>query len=321
MRNFKIIALTVWLCLCFVALAQALTFEYVDGTKVEGEIVQGKADVLKIRVGDNKYEDIPWEKLSQATLKQLAADPKLKLEPFIQPFIEIAEDERIKKTEVELKPVPRLERLAKGSLFGAMFGSSIGLVVMLLLYGANIYAGYEIAIVRAYPPAMVCGISAIAPVIGPVIFLCMPTKLKSSEALEHYAPVEAAADSSPLAPETQPTGAPTAAPGGLHIAHAATPAAAGPSHPQPQVFKRGQFTFNRRFIETKFSGFFGMVRHGAEKDLVLVVKTARGEFVATRISRIAANDMHMDVHRGGALQEVQVPFLEIQEIQVKHKDA
>ena len=108
------------------SLSQAFTFEYADGKKVEGEIVQGKADALKIRVGDNTYEDIPWEKLSQATLKQLAADPKLKLEPFVQPFIEIPEDERIKKTEVELKPVPRLEKPAKGSLLGAMFGSSVG---------------------------------------------------------------------------------------------------------------------------------------------------------------------------------------------------
>jgi hypothetical protein len=322
-RNVKIIALAGWLCVLFAALAQAITFEYVDGTKVEGEIVQGKADVLKIRVGDNKYEDIPWEKLSQATLRQLAADPKLKLEPFVQPFIEIPEDERIKKTEVELKPVPRLERPAKGSLIGAMFSSSVGLVVMLLLYAANIYAGYEVAVVRAYPPAMVCGISAVAPVIGPVIFLCLPTKLKSSEEHQHVAEPEPAVDSSPLAPEVSATGAPASASGGLHVAQAAAPtaAAAGSAHPPPQIFKRGQFTFNRRFIETKFSGFFGMVRHGAEKDLVLLIKSGRGEFVVTRISRIAANDMHVDVHRAGASQEVQIPFLEIQEIQVKHKDA
>jgi hypothetical protein len=320
-RNVKIIALGVWLCVCFAALTQALTFEYVDGTKVDGEIVQGKADVLKIRVGDNKYEDIPWEKLSQATLRQLAADPKLKLEPFIEPFIEIPEDERIKKTEVEIKPVPRLERPAKGSLLGAMFSSSIGLVAMLLLYAANIYAGYEVAVVRAYPPAMVCGISAVAPVVGPIIFLCMPTKLKSSEE-HHVAETEPdGADSSPLAP-TPEQAATAHAPHGLHVAQSAGHAAAatGDAHPPPQIFKRGQFTFNRRFIETKFSGFFGMVRHGAEKDMVLLVKTARGEFVATRISRIASNDLHLDVHRGGASQEVQVPFLEIQEIQIKHKD-
>ncbi len=315
MRNFKIIALGVWLCACFVALAQALTLELADGTKIEGEIVQGKPEVLKIRVGDNKYEDIAWEKLSQATLKQLASDPKLKLDAFIEPFIEVPEDEKIKKTEVEIKSVPRLERPAKGSLIGALFTSSVGLVAMLLLYAANIYAGYEIATVRAYPPAMVCGISAVAPVIGPVIFLCLPTKLKSSVEHEHVAAPEATTDSSPLAPEPGAGGT-----GGLHVSHAPAPAAAEAA-PQPQIFKRGQFTFNRRFLETKFAGFFGVVRHGAEKDQVLLIKSARGEYIATRISRIAANDMHVDVLRGGASQEIQIPFLEIQEIHIKHKDA
>ena len=96
---------------------------------------------------------------------------------------------------------------------------------------------------------------------------------------------------------------------------------AAPALPQTQVFKRGQFTFNRRFIETKFSSFFTAVRRGDDKDMVLLVKSVRGEFVATRISRIAANDMHLEVHKGGASQEVQMPFLEIQEMHLKHKDA
>ncbi|MFO1514533.1 MAG: hypothetical protein U1F83_16755 [Verrucomicrobiota bacterium] len=325
MRNFKIIALGVWLCVWFITLGQAITFEYADGTKVEGEIVQGKPELLKIRVEGNEYKDIAWDKLSQATLKQLAADPKLKLDQFIQPYLEVSEDEKIKKTEVEIKPVPRLERPTKGSLLGAMFGSSVGLVVMLLLYAANLYAGYEIATVRAYPVAMVCGIAAVAPVIGPAVFLCLPTKLKSSVEHEHVVEEAPPADSSPLAPDPKPgaAGTPAAASGGLHIAHEApaAAAAAAASHAPPQIFKRGQFTFNRRFLETKFAGFFGMVRHGADKDMVLLIKSARGEYIATRISRIAANDMHVDVHKAGASQEVQIPFLEIQEIQVKHKDA
>jgi hypothetical protein len=317
-RNSKTIAFGLWLCVWFVVLGQAMTFEYADGTKVEGEIVQGKPDVLKIRVEGNKYEDIAWEKLSQATLKELASDTKLRLDQFIEPYIEISADEMVKKTEVVIKAVPRLERPARVSLLGGLFGSSVGLVVILMLYLANLYAAYEIATVRAYAPGMVCGIAAVAPIVGPVVFLCMPTKLKSSEKLEHEAaPEVAAADSSPLAPE--PGAAAQPAPGGLHIAHA--PPEARTAHPPPQVFKRGQFTFNRRFIETKFSGFFGVIRRDADKDMVLVIKSARGEYIATRISRIAANDMHVDVHRAGASQEVQIPFLEIQEIQLKHKEA
>jgi len=91
--------------------------------------------------------------------------------------------------------------------------------------------------------------------------------------------------------------------------------------PQTQVFPRGAFTFNRRFFETKFAGFFGVVRRDAEKEMVMFVKSARGQFVATRISRIAANDMHIQVQKGQASEEVMIPFSEIQEVQLKHQDA
>jgi hypothetical protein len=43
--------------------------------------------------------------------------------------------------------------------------------------------------------------------------------------------------------------------------------------------------------------------------------------VGQRISRIAANDIHLTVQKGPVSEEVMVPFTEIQEIQLKHKDA
>src|SRR6185295_3003756 len=71
--------------------------------------------------------------------------------------------------------------------------------------------------------------------------------------------------------------------GGLRIAKPGTGAAqtqdettpeATPAAPLPQtvVYERGQFIFNRRFFETKFSGFFGVVPRGAEKEMVIVIK-------------------------------------------------
>lgn len=316
MRNFKLMAVGWWLGLWFVASIGAITFEYADGTKIEGDIVQGKPEFLQIRVEGSRYEKLVWDKLSQATLKQLADDPKLKLEPFIQPYLEVQEDATIKKTEVVIKPVPRLERQVKGSLLGALFGSSLGLVALLLLYAANIYAGYEISVVRAYPAGLVCGIAAVAPVIGPVVFLCLPTKMQPSgdEVVpEAVPPATGTAESATAA--TPPIGH-----GGLTLAHTeAAPTANAVA--ETQVFKRGQFTFNRRFIETKFSGFFGLVRREAEKNQVLLIKSARGEFVVTRITRIASNDLHVDVHRAGASQEVQIPFSEIVEIQIKPRAA
>src|SRR5437868_5685595 len=108
-------------------------------------------------------------------------------------------------------------------------------------------------------------------------------------------------------------------PSGLKLAAAEAQTSAA-ALPQAITFQRGQFTFNRRFIETKFPGFFGVVKRDADKDMVLLVKSARGQYVAERISRIAANDMHVQVRLGNATEEVMVPFQEIQEIRLQHRD-
>lgn len=324
MQVSKITGLVLGLCVWFTAHVRALTFEYADGATFSGDIVQKTANYLQVRI-DSGYTNLAWSKLSQGTLKELKdlalSNKDQKLDEFVSPYIEISQEEIIKKTEVVIKPVPRLERPEKGSVIGAMFKSSIGIVCLLLLYAANIYAGYEIASVRAYPPAMVCGIAAVAPIIGPVIFLFMPTKLPSrdNEVEEEEAAPATTPGSHSASYNAPPAGHGAAAPG--HTPAEAADKTASANLPQTQVFKRGQFTFNRRFIETKFSSFFGTIRRGDDKDLVLVVKSVRGEYTATRISRIAANDMHLDVHKGGASQEVQIPFVEIQEIQLKHKDA
>ena len=321
MRSFKLRSLLLALFTFSVLALRADTFQLNNGRSITGEILvsSGNDAGIQVKTGEGVYERVSWSEFSQATLKELARTPKLA--PLVEPFIEIPQEDRLKKTEVTIREVPRLALPAKGSLFGGLMHSSVGLFCLLLIYAANIYAGYEIATVRAYPPAMVCGISAVAPIIGPVIFLCVPTRMNQ--------PAETVVETTPAA-ETLVTSSFASAPAnaehpagepasGLHFAHAEKPAAA--ALPQTEVFQRGQFTFNRRFIETKFSSFFGVVRREAEKDLMLVIKAARGQYVATRISRIAANDMHVEVKSGHATQEVAIPFAEIQEIQVKHKDA
>jgi len=233
---------------------------------------------------------------------------------FVEPLIEIPEDTKIKKTEVVIQPIPHLDRPARSSVLSGLFHSPVGLLALLLIYAANIYAGYELAIVRAYPPVMVCGIAAVAPIIGPVIFLCLPTRLASAT---ETTLVEAAAATQAHAADVHETTAAHAA--AAHTAlHTAAPAPdAAAVVPEPQVFKRGQFTFNRRFIETKFASFFGIARREADKEMILVIKAGRHTLTATRISRIAANDLHVETAQG----EVQVAFAEIQEITLKHKNS
>ena len=86
------------------------------------------------------------------------------------------------------------------------------------------------------------------------------------------------------------------------------------------MFTRGQFTFNRRFFETRFPRFFG-VHHGTDRDKIIVVKSARREFVTERIVRVAANEMVVQITHGTASEEVTIPYIEIQEVTLQPKAA
>jgi hypothetical protein len=311
-------------------LRAADTYQLLDGKSVSGEVLLTGANEqgVQLKVGEGQYEKVAWTNFSQPDLKKFQSNPKLA--PLVEPYIEVTQEERIKKTEVTIKPPTRLDHPPSQSFFGAMFSNGLGWFILVVLYGAIIYAGYEVAIFRAQPIPLVMGLSAI-PFLGffvPIIFLAMPTKMQAGAAAveggEEAAPVETApvfhagpqrgADAAnPMQGDTvaQPTG-------GLHLHREEKPKS---NLPPTQTFQRGQFTFNRRFIETKFPGFFGVVRRDTDRDMLLIVKAMRGEYVAERISRIAANDFHIEVKKGDASTEVMVPFQEIKEIQVKHKDA
>jgi len=310
--------------------AYADTFTLANGETLTGEVLIGSENDagVQIKVGEGKYERVQWASFSQEDLKKLARVQKLT--PLVEPFIEITQADKIKKTEVNIKQPTRLALPPKQSLVGALASSGLGVLIIVLLYAANIYAGYEISIFRARPAMLVCGVSAALPVIGPIIFLSMPTNL--APVGEAWMP----------APEPAPEGHAAEAVNPMQAAGAEHPAglklaATGPSDeiklgqfqggeqkpaiPETIVYQRGQFTFNRRFIETKFAGFFGVVRRDAERDMVLVIKSSRGEYVGQRVSRIAANDLHLQVQRGHVSEEVMIPFVEIKEIRLRHKDA
>ena len=310
--------------------AYAETFQLANGETITGELLAGSANDMgvQIKVGEGKYERVPWANFTQEDLKKFAKVQKL--EPLVEPFIEVTQAEKLKKTEVNIKQPPRLERPPSRSLLGALFSSGLGVCVMLLLYAANIYAGYEIAIFRARPPALVCGVSAAVPLIGPIIFLCLPTQL--APAAETWTPAPEAAPQGAVADAVNPMQAEGAEhPTALRLAGTGPSdevkvgqfegGAQKPSIPQTVTFQRGQFTFNRRFFETKFPNFFGMLRRDADRDMVLVIKSSRGEYTGQRISRIAANDLHLQVQRGHASEEVMIPFVEVTEVRLKHKDA
>jgi hypothetical protein len=308
---------------------RAEAFKLATGETINGEILPTTANDqgVQIKVGEGDYQRVPWTSFSQDDLRNFVKNQRM--EPFVEPFIEITQAEKIKKTEVNIKAPPRLERPARQSLLGSLGSSTLGILVLLILYAATVYAGYEVALFRARPPALVCGLAAI-PLLGllsPIIFLSMPTRVSKTAAEvreEAAAATEAAAQPAPQsaakADDLNPMQGEAAHPAGLKLAAAEADQSKG-NLPETVTYQRGQFTFNRRFIETKFSGFFGVVRRDAERDMVLAIKTSRGEYTGQRISRIAANDLHLEVHRGGATEEVLIPFQEILQINVKHNSA
>jgi hypothetical protein len=79
--------------------------------------------------------------------------------------------------------------------------------------------------------------------------------------------------------------------------------------------------FNRRFFETKLAGFLRMVPSDAEKDMIILIKSSRGEFVGNRISKLQQDDLVLQFHKGTASADVTIPFMEIQEVQIRHKDS
>lgn len=307
MRKLLWIVLSLGLCGCFIA-AGADTFGLTDGGSISGDIVMFNDGGVTLRTITDSYTNVVWPKFSQDALKQLAKNPKAR--GFVEAFIE--PPPKPKTGDIHVHDVSRLELPRRESLFAALLSSSVGFVVLLLVYAANIYAGYEIAIVRARPIGLAMGVSAVLPILGPIIFLSMPIR-KEAPPEEGQPQAEAQSYSVPGAAAPMAEGVAT---GGIH----ASPAGAKAGHPEAQIFQRGQYMFNRRFFETKFSGFFSVVRRPAEKDLVLVIKTGRAQLIAQRITRIAANEAHFEVIQGGGRQEIMVPFADIQEIQLKHKD-
>ncbi|MGA9450237.1 MAG: hypothetical protein WBW41_02715 [Verrucomicrobiia bacterium] len=314
MRKFLGIICGFWLGGLLLA-AGADTYQLTDGSSVSGDVVKYDDNGVLIRTPEDAYTNVTWTMFSQGSMQQLAQNPKIR--PFVSPFI-IPPAEQRPKEQIKIQEVSRLEAPPKSPLFAALFSSSVGLVVMFLIYGANLYAAMEIAVFRSRHIGVVMGVAAVLPILGPIIFLSMPT-----QGAESTAPLEEteAAPQTMAVPSAAPAPTPAQPPGGIHIASSSWQQTPPPTEkPAPQIFHRGQFMFNHRFFETKFPGFFSLIRREGDKDMVLLVKTPRGQYEVQRITRIAANDIHFEVVHGAARQEVMVPFGEIQEVQLKHKD-
>jgi hypothetical protein len=340
MSRFLLI-LVCWLAL-FSGAAFGSTYTLNDGTTVSGEPIWPANDngVVIRAEGDNSPSRIGWDKFSQDALRQLLAQAPDRDKGYVAPLIEPPAGQREKQREARIADLNQhIKEPPKASLpktdigFRAIFSSPIGLFMFFVFYGATIFAAFEVALFRNQPVGLVCGLAAVPflGVLSPIIFVAMPTNLQVEEAppvAAESAPVEAVpaahAVAAPVGTEASEVANPLAPESGavhakLHLAH--EPAAA-PAAPLPPaiVFKRGEFSFNRRFFETKLAGFFRLVPSEVDKDMVVFIKSARGDFAGKRIVNINPNELTLQTFKGEATANEVIPFIDVLEVQIRHKN-
>jgi hypothetical protein len=265
---------------------------------VTGDIIKYDDNGIMLRDASDTYVNLPWAKFSQDALKQLVKNPKIK--PFAQDFIDPDQSQRPPKPEINVNSVTRLERPAHPSIFGGLVSSSLGWFILLLIYAANLYAAFEVSVIRARSAAQVMGVAAVLPIIGPIIFLLMPIKIEA-----------------PPEEEVVTAAAPTIAK--LPSAASAAEDVVKPedTKPQAQIFARGKFTFNKRFVETKFAGYIGEPKGDALK-FAMEIKAPQGSFHVVRIAQVGTADVTIEtVERG----PVTIPLADILEVKLNPKAA
>lgn len=316
MFRFGVVAV---LCVAWLSLSAVRGAEYRlnNGDVLKGEAASFNDDGLVVRLDLGGFSPrVPWGKLTQETLKELAQNPQAV--EFAEPYIEIPPEvkakEREKRKEIKVIDPPRVPSVqGKTGLFAAM-ANPLGWTLLAILYAANIYAGVQIARWRGRPVPLVAAVSAVAPVIGPAIFAALPASgVAAHQGVAEEAPV--ATDAVNPMQHALPAGMQG---GGLGLAAQGGGAKGGGNPAYNQVYTKANTTFDRRFFETKFTGFFRLVPSDAEKDLVIAVKTAKQEIIAVRISRISAGEVHFQTKQAS---EVGVGFGEIAEVSVRPKGA
>ena len=301
-----------------VSSAFAAEYKLSNGDVYTGQAASFNDDGIIVRLDLGGFSPrVPWGKLSQETLKQLVEVPEAKefAEPYIEIPIEVKERQREAKKEIRIAEPPKVPHAAERTGFFAAMANPLGYALLGIIYIANLWAAVQIARWKARPIALVVGVSAVAPILGPILFSLIPPA--------DYVPAEAPPQEAPAA-ETGVNPMQQALPSGMQASSlglagggaAAPKAVANPAY--SQVYSRTNTTFDRRFFETKFTGFFRVAPAEPEKDLVIVVKTPKQEYVAARVSRISASEIHFQLQRG---TEASVPFGEITEVSVRPKGA
>lgn len=317
----RLIGFVVMMMWATISFAATETIKLEDGTTISGEVTASSynKDGVMVKMDDGKWSRrVPWKLLSKETVNRLYNTSKL-AKPFIPEFLieKPVEERKMEKREARkiniTMPEDRLERPVVKSKMGAIFGTPVILILAFLAYASNIYAGYELAVYKNRPVALVCGLAAVLPILGNVIFYAVPpAPTKSQDDYEAESAAKAAAPAPEIALHST---------SGRTEEQATEEQVVASAFPPPTIYKRGQFIFNRRFFESKFNAYFKSTLDEADRDNVVIIRTSRGEFMGQRFARLAPNDITFVTGVGGSHQDVVIQFQEVSEIIIKHKDA
>ncbi len=297
-----------FLCLAGLRLP-APDFKMADGAVITGVLVAPNDDGAVIRRASGGLTSrMGWDRFAQDTLRELAKTPELK--EVVEAFIDAAEPgPEEERPEIVVKDPPgKVARPTRAPGLISSLSTPAGLFILLIFFLANLYAAYEVSVFRNYPAAAVVGSSVILPILGPILFFCMPTRVRSDVELESQfeAPQEVANTGA------QELSAAGLAGSGLSLT--AGKAASGPvvAH---ATYKASDTEFNRAFFERTFPLFFRVTRSESEAT-VMAVRSSKGEVVATRVSRISSNEIGLITQKG---HEIQLRFADISEVTVRGK--
>ncbi|MBC8001179.1 MAG: hypothetical protein H7X97_01210 [Opitutaceae bacterium] len=321
-------------CLAFIPLlVNGGTYTLADGqTEVSGDPISYNDNGVVLRSASGSVQSrMAWASFSQASLKILASEARNpKDAAFVEPFIEELIQQKSRRKEITIQPIDALQRPTGRLGLLAAFSGSVGLMILAVLYGANLFAAVEIARFRRLSVPAVCAVSAVIPIVGPIIFLCLPTTATPAPDLSL-----SNAGGPPRPPTQSIMGRATQATAQVIqkvtqtlnepieplVVQAPPPETPTAPLPPAQIFAKGEFTFNRRFFEGKFPGFFRLVPSEAEKDLLISIKAVRGQFTGRYISRINQTELCLQVFKNDVTADEMIPFIEIQEVVVRHKDS
>ena len=221
MRRFGLI-IAMWAGLLWHG-AYAGSYSLTDGSRVSGDPINYNQTGVMLKTGEETYSPrIAWGKFTDEALRQLRDDAKTPQDrAIVQPMVfDNLSAPKARLREIIVKPISpparpdkQLEHL--GVL--AVFASPLGWVMLLILYGTNLFAAYEVAVFRNQPVLTVCGLAAM-PLFGvasPIYFLALPTR-SSPDALSspsNGAAVQASYTPAPLPSARRPAAARSRRPG------------------------------------------------------------------------------------------------------------